>query len=227
MEVERAVAAGTEDALDALPPYPEWMQVFALKDLLFLVRRLVCDPEYGTRVPAMLRLALVDGALLQEEAKVEDKSGALPVWKAHVVSVIKLGDQAREGVDVALLDGAGPDPARRVHALTRLLSSGASVATVAGVVRTGYSLDPNGAGGDKEVCTVYKMAAQMMIQGAMQGQSIEPLRLCLQAIQQADGAIGEALAGAIRPSLEMCFEHSATPWALEEMATAFVDGNAV
>jgi len=228
-EVGDALQAGTAGELyQGGGPGP--MDGLAVPDTLFVVRRLVCNPEQGARLPAMLRLLLVDGAMMAEEIEgLESRSEALPTWKAHLSTVIKLEAASEElqGVDVSYLDAAGPDPSRRVHALMHLIGKGASVSLISTIVKRGYALSTTGAAWDAALCDVYKMAVQLMIEHAMQGRAIEDLRQCLKSIQAAEANIAQVLAFTLGPSLELCKEHSATPWKVEAMADDFLSGKAV
>jgi len=233
-EVTAAVEGGTGRGLT-----PEDVGIAGLgyHDLLFLVRRLVCVPDQGSSIASLVRLKLVDGALMAEEVEgIKPRSGALGLWKSHLVTIIKLESKASASMEpglveqVSVLDEAGPDPSRRIAALTHLIARGGSVSRLFSVVKSGYDLNAGGerakGGAEKALCGVYKMAVQMLIEGAMKGEeaAIEGLRACLCGIQQEQESIGTTLAASLRPSLEVCFEHSATPWQVEQMATSFIDG---
>jgi len=220
----QAEAAGHDTSMGVLARHAAWAESLGVVDWQWLVQYLVCIEE-GPLLPAMLRLQLLDGAMaaegmvgLSEEAEqTVPLPGTIEEWRHHVASVVKLEAAPPVGLNVEVLDQAGCSATRRDMALRQIVGNGTPVASVGAALRIF-----NGGDWEEALRELYERAVQQLLAGAMVGQGTGEFTRCLRAIEETELQVGREIALVIKPSLEMCTEHSATPCAVEEAAVAFL-----
>jgi len=224
-EVLGAASQGRAD--EALQGCDALFEALALVDWHYVVQRAV--QVVPVQLPAMVRLQLVDRAIAADHAAGNGSGGmsaTLTDARRHLVSVISIMGRPLDEIDVAALDAAGVQGLSMTDRhLLQLAAHGVPLSSVAQVVHLVHGLGGNAQ--DSAVCDLYDRAVQQHLAAAMVGQGIEELRGCLRSVQGTEMALGGVITAVLKPSLETCFEHSATPWAVEEMADAFLQGRPV